>query len=316
MRARDLLFGGVLAGFLGFAAAPASAAILVDQVPQGAFSVKTVPSQDVSGASFDAEAADEFTVPEGQVWTIEAVEGLGFANGGSAGTNTGRVRLYSDGGLAPAAELFNQSGIVLGGGTCTPGAQCDFSAPVSAAPALAPGTYWVSIQSVQGSPGYGWRQAVNPPQFSYGLSAVYRNPGGGYPDSCLTFTALLDCGLVSAGDGRDLYLRIHGKVVDSRFTLGQVTLAGKNLKLPATFPAPGRVSIKGKGIKPAKKSVNGGSTALKVKPKDGVKRKLARGKNAKVRIGVTFTATGGVAVKQTVKVRIISARAGAFRVVG
>lgn len=311
---RGLSFGAVLAGVFGLAVPAAHGALLIDQVPNGSFTVKSAYSIDATNNAADTEAADDFTVPPGQVWTIQQADGFGFAQGN--GANTGRVSLYADGGTAPGTQIFSQSNIALGGpsnGTCA-NAQCDFSAPLSGGPSLKPGTYWVSIQAIQGTPGFGWRQAINPPDFTFGVSAVVRNPGGALYPMCPTYATVLDCGVTTPADGRDLYMRLHGAVIDSRFTLGQVAAAGKNLKLPATFQSAGKATIKGKGIKKSEKSVSGGSTSLKVKLKSGVQKKLARGKNAKVRIDVSFTATGGVATKQSVKVKIVSARLGTFRI--
>ncbi len=298
--------GATVAAFFAIATS-AGAAVLVNQVPNGSFSVQSAFAMNIPANQFDSRAADDFTVPQGQVWTIQALDMFGFAQGTTPNIDAVNVELYATGGSGPAAGLFSQSGISPGRGNCVAG-QCDFTAPLSNAPALPPGQYWISGQAVMDTGQ--WRWAVNPPQFSHGLPAVWENPGDGFGAGCPTYRPLLDCGVITAEAGRDLYLILDGTVIDSRFTLAGFESNGNRISLRANFPAAGSVAVKGKKLKKVTKNVGAGSAKLPIKLTGGAKRKLARGRNVKLAPKITFTATGGVPFALVAKVKVIPARAG------
>lgn len=85
---------------------------------------------------FWSEVADDFTVPTGQGWVVGRVDVAGFDTGVPA--NSVAVHLYADASGVPGTELFQQSAIAPENGP-------DYSIPVSGAPALSPGVYWVSV---------------------------------------------------------------------------------------------------------------------------------------------------------------------------
>jgi hypothetical protein len=63
----------------------------------------------------------------------------------------------------------------------------------------------------------------------------------------------------------------------------------------ATVPGPGRLVLKGSGVKRVSRSAaHAGRVALAVKPSAMTKRKLARRGKAKVAIAVAFTPDGGL----------------------
>jgi hypothetical protein len=90
--------------------------------------------------------------------------------------------------LLPGAQLFQQTGIPVSGGL-------GFSAPISGAPALGPGTYWVSVQT-SGSTQWSWAST----QSAVGNQAVWRNPPNGYSKGCIVYTTLSGCTFAPAAN--------------------------------------------------------------------------------------------------------------------
>ncbi len=254
MRLRVLAGIGAALGALGLGASSASAAILYEQIPNGSFTVKTVPSISGAGANFESRAADDFSVPDGQVWTPNSIDVFGGVyinpNPPPPKTDKGAVSLFANSGTTPGNPLLTQSGITLqNGGTCgAAGSSCDFTVPFSGSPALQPGTYWIGVQGqVAGGPGYGWAWATYPPGSAFGNPAVWQNPTGMFPmhtNSCQSFKTLLDCGWTTASDGKDLIYRLNGDLIDSQFTLGGLEgHSFKSLGIDATFPGGGQAVL-------------------------------------------------------------------------
>jgi len=299
---RGLIVIGVATVALLVASAPAGAIVLVDQFPNGPATVPTVWSLDAPGSDSDSQAADDFSVPEGRSYTPQSIDVVGYAFAGNGQFNA-TVRIYADAG-GPGAELFSQN--VPSGVSCAFHTNCDFTAGVTGAPVLAPGTYWISVQST-GSVGWNW--AVTPAGAPHGAAARWQNPANGSNRNCPTWRTLAECNWTTASDGTDLIYRLNGAVADSRFAFGDFSSKGKKLFLAATFPSAGALALKGKGLKPSTKSVPAGEQKVRLKLKKGVQRKLARGKKAKVRVDATFTATGGPPYTQTATVKLIPGRA-------
>jgi hypothetical protein len=309
--------GGILRGGLAAAAAliascvvaaSAQGAVLFNQVPDGSFSVGTFPSF-ASNAAQSNQAADDFTVPPGQIWVPSSADTFGAIQAGSGGA-TGNAWIYADAGALPGGQLFAQSGGALTGGDCSTSANCDPTFALANAPRLEPGRYWISLQ-IQGA--YAWRWAVTPPELASGSPAVWQNPGDGFGTGCTTYTPLIDCDsfIDPATSGRDMMFRLNGDLIDSRFTVQGFESTGNRIFLRAVFPDPGKAKIKGKKIKKTSKAVNAGSTKLRIKLTKGAKRKLQQGKKVKASANVTFTATGGVPFSLKAKVTIVPVRGAA-----
>ena len=283
---KGLICFGATAGAL---AAPvgAGAVTLVDQFPNGTFTVPTVPSFDVPAAQLDNQAADDFTIPDGLAYVVQSVSVVGKDSLGT-GTDTANVTLYEDVGV-PGQPLFSQAGIPAA--TCSVNNTCNFTATLTGAPLLGPGTYWISVQS---SGPFRWRWAATPPGAPLGAAALWQNPGDGLTTGCNTWRTLLQCTWTAATDGTDLIYRLDGDAFDSRFALGSFSAKGTKLFIAATFPGPGQVALGGKGLKPKTKTVATGERKLKLKLKPSVKHRLNRGRKANVRLDAAFTATGGV----------------------
>jgi hypothetical protein len=284
----------------------ASAVVLVDQFPNGTFTLPFVYSFE-RGDTLDSWAADDFSVPDGRAFGIESIDVVGRALAGF-GPGAARVRIYADAGGSPGAELFSQNVTALNGGTCNGTERCDFGVPLTGAPVLGPGSYWISVQST--GP-YQWAWYVTPPQAPLGASAHWQNPGNLSSRNCLTFQTLAACSWTTASEGTDLIYRLNGTAPDSRFTFGQFSSQGRKLFLEATFAGAGSLKLAGKGVKASTKDVKAGAAKLRIKLKPKVQRKLSRGKKVKVSVKGTFTASGGVPYAQSTSVKLVPARPGA-----
>jgi hypothetical protein len=121
----------------GTSGARAEAAVLYDQM-DAAGSEAMFSNDLVAGSEGnDSKAADDFTVPAGEGWEITQVDVVGAAFG--ALPSTMNVDIYANSGGLPGAALFSARAIPSAG-------QPDYSIPLSGAPQLGPGTYWIAIQ--------------------------------------------------------------------------------------------------------------------------------------------------------------------------
>jgi hypothetical protein len=282
----------------------ATAAVLYDQsadpAPDGAAANRFQPP-----STFDAMLADDFTVPTGQTWRITSVDV--FTSMLLAPLDSGSIFIFADTGGQPGATLFNQNGIA----PFAPGASV--AQPVTGAPSLKPGTYWLSEQPVS-SGSTQWFWATIAPQ--RGAAALWKNPGNGYGSGCTTYKPLSQCGF--APSQVDAKFRLNGDDV-SKFTLGKVkSKRNGTATVEATFLAAGGVQIAGATgksaqtaakkkaslIKTSTVQVAAGLATLKIKPSKKAKQKLKLGKRVKAKVNITFTPAGGAPNTQSVKVTL------------
>jgi hypothetical protein len=299
------------AALAGLALAPsASAVLLYEQVGSGTNDIR---SYDAAGTVNDAQAADDFTVPEGEAWQITAVDAFGGSLPvGGPGTDTANIFLFASGGTHPGNQLFGQSGINVGATATTANQTINFTAPISGAPTLTPGPYWLSIQTA-GPYAWAW-EVLNAP--AQGNPSVWQNPGNGLGTGCSTWAPIASCG-IPASAGPDLFFRLNGTLIDSRFSLGHFKLKRHNrIVLAAHFPGAGTAVVqdaatahrsshaaagkrKRAKIKRVSVAIAGAiSKNLPIKLTRFAKSKLDRKHKLKIKVKVTFTATGGVPFAQ------------------
>jgi hypothetical protein len=101
-------------------------------------------SADYADNDFDSQAADDFTVPAGQSWSVTSV----FAHGGNASSHPApfivpgaNVLIYQDGGTEPGALITSYISVPP---TTSPD---DLTIPLSPTLVLGAGTYWISVQA-------------------------------------------------------------------------------------------------------------------------------------------------------------------------
>jgi subtilisin-like proprotein convertase family protein len=124
--------------------------------------------------AFDCQAADDFTVPAGQTWTITQVNvgGSPFSNPGPAASVN--VTFYNNAGSLPGSVIQTFSNVTTF--TNYP----DFNITLPSSVVLAPGTYWVSIQAnMDFSIGGQWFW-TNFGASNIGNEFAWQNPGGGF----------------------------------------------------------------------------------------------------------------------------------------
>lgn len=151
------------------------AVVLYDQYDN--LSVSTVSSQNFEPGfdNYDAQAADDFVVPSGDVWLVDQVEVSGAyrGNGRTASVN---VFFYASKGAVPGAPVMSDTMLLPSSGLDTG----SFLIPLSHPLALPAGAYWVSVQANEDYAGGGqwfWRNRRDPVVNSF---AAWRNPGGGF----------------------------------------------------------------------------------------------------------------------------------------
>jgi hypothetical protein len=155
-----------------------------------------ITSQDfeVPFSTFDAQAADDFTVPTGQTWNVTQLDVAGAENNPVA---EAEVILYSDaGGPSNILAIRNTHNVIDTSGALT----IHFPAIT-----LSPGTYWVGVTGTldftfHGQWYAGLRDVVN------GSPAEWTNPGNGFNTGCTTFQPILTC----LGATRDIMFDLRG----------------------------------------------------------------------------------------------------------
>jgi len=332
MARRSAVIGIATVGLVLFAAPAAPAVVLYEQMDAG---LSSVASQDFESANDDEDstAADDFTVPSGESWSIDRVDVLGSWFGGTGGPAAiSRVRLYEASGTLPGSPIFTELSSPADGGVSP-----SFSLPVSGAPALPTGHYWVSVQAIMDeNPSGRWLWAGTEVQF--GDPAAWQNPGDGFGKGCTTFMARVDdCGVGVASP--DQTFRLNGTVgspdvpppppepppngggggddggvppqeggPSNDFSFGKVKKNKKRgtAKLTVNVPGGGELELdKTKKVKADDESAeDAGKEKLSIKPKGKAKKKLNTKGKAKVKANVTYTPDGGSPNTEDKKIKL------------
>ena len=171
------------------------------------FGTSSFPSQDFETAldNFDAQGADDFIVPSGEVWSLSEVDVYGDYSSGSAGSESFHVFIYQDAAGLPGPVVYtalNQN--------YTTSNNIDFVVTLTTPALLTEGVYWVSVQArmdYNGNDQWFWKdrtvQNNNP--------AAWQNPGDGFGSGCTTWAQRTSC-LGSAGP--DYVYRLVGEITD------------------------------------------------------------------------------------------------------
>jgi uncharacterized repeat protein (TIGR01451 family) len=186
---------------------------------------------------FDSQLAEDFIVPAGQTWTISQVDVIGEFGGTQPIPSNVNVFLYNstpddpndpfDDQLPIDPPIFQQLNAPATGGP-------NYVIPLSGAPALGPGQYWVSVQQVgafvvpddpndpNDEPEFNdWRWRVLDLQAdSIGSQSALKN----YPPAvdCLTWTSIHGCQDVGT---RNFAFRLHAADPNADLALDKRTKA-------------------------------------------------------------------------------------------
>jgi hypothetical protein len=148
----------------------------------------------------DADGADDFTVPVGSTWNIEAVEVTGSYDFGPGPADSETVTFYRDASGLPGETI--RSFTIIG----TDG-NGSFRMRLPNRVLLGPGTYWVSVViNMSYIPNGEWFWGGQTIQ--HGYPAAWRSPSDGYGTGCVTWHYLEDCGLHV---GPDFAFALYGR---------------------------------------------------------------------------------------------------------
>jgi hypothetical protein len=155
--------------------------------------------------SYDAELADDFTVPDGPIWRVKEIDVTGQYFSGSGPVRSVNVIFYSDKSGVPGKVVheFDNRKVIDNTGS--------FAIALPKAIWMKPGRYWVSVvANMDFTTGgeWGWETQTT----SQGGAALWQNPGGGF-GSCTTWGTTGNC--VSNGAG-DLMFTLRGFLYKSR----------------------------------------------------------------------------------------------------
>jgi hypothetical protein len=206
----------------------AQAEVLFDSTPSVLGVHPTVQDFETALDANDAEAADDFTVPPGQTWTLQRafVDGRQPAPPGPATTNVVNVALFASAGTLPAATPLYSAQLTADAGTVYP----DFDLVLAGAPALQPGTYWLAAQArmnFSSMTNNVWFWGTTPTL--RGNPAAYRNPGDGFGFGCVGFGLMTSC--VASVTNLDLSFRLEGtRVVSATPPRAKKCKKGQKLK--------------------------------------------------------------------------------------
>ncbi len=286
------------------APAAASAATLFDQTDltpsNGRF---TSQDFDFQFNDFDTEIADDFVVPAGQSWQLNAVAAEGtntFDEGPETPPSLARVTIYANSGSgAPAAELFSQDVVA------TPD---NYAFGFTGAPALGFGAYWVSVRAVGGGPTdqWYWRTAAE----TRGREVMFRNPGDGFNVDCTIFKLLRSCITANPtlGDARFSLsgASANATVVKPKAGKPQLNKKKGTAKLPVTVAGPGELTLsESGGIKAQSAAFEiSGKTKLNIVPTGKTARKLKKKGKLELEAELTFTPEAGPASKVSKSVKL------------
>jgi uncharacterized repeat protein (TIGR01451 family) len=148
-RPRRFALGVLLSAVFALAlAGAAQAVVLYEQMAPLEEPASSITSNDFTPASTgqDTQAADDFTVPAGQTWTITLVEVIGAYSTIPPGTTNVHVFIYAnDPDPDPVFDVPLDPPLFQQLNSATTGAP-NYAVALSGAPTLGPGKYWISIQ--------------------------------------------------------------------------------------------------------------------------------------------------------------------------
>lgn len=189
-------------------AASPGASVLVDQLNNpGDWGIVSEKFDPVN-SEWDAEAADDFVIPEGDgAWTIETIDVYGLCRNldfeviDCGNLDSANIRFYRNNGTIPGEEVYSASQEdIIAGGLVQEFVRM-YSVDLTTPAVLPAGRYWVSFQvNMDISAG---DFAVNERTVQSGYSYAFRNPGGAWGTGCTDW-----CG--GGGYDPDLNFRLTG----------------------------------------------------------------------------------------------------------
>lgn len=169
--------------------------------------INSIRSQkfDAANATFDCSAADDFTVPVGQIWEIKNIAADGYIQT-AKNPDSFNVTIYANSGANLPGNIIRQENIQPSAGTQSP------NLSLSTGLLLQPGKYWVSVQAVSDLPGdWFWQTYID--SSTLGSTFAWINPGNGFATSCSPNWGLGSACISSAN--KDLSFTLNGNILSS-----------------------------------------------------------------------------------------------------
>jgi hypothetical protein len=173
----------------------ASAATLYDQLDNEATGSGSGTQSYFYPMGENVQVADDFTVPPGQAWQLSGAQAPG-----PFGTNDFRLTLFADAGGQPGTQIF-QLQATDSNSTGT------YTFPLSGAPQLQAGHYWISIQ-LMNLEIWSWANRT----VLSGSPAMLQNPDGAEFPACTTWKPRTQC-LTSSSSFPDQVFALSGDAV-------------------------------------------------------------------------------------------------------
>lgn len=153
--------------------------------------------------AYDCRAADDFVVPQGEIWVVKRVHVTGtyFASFGPARSES--VVFYRNEGGLPGRVIRAYPELVGVDETGWGWFNIQLPEPLK----LKPGRYWLSVQvnmDFNQSGQWGWESRATP----QGKGAAWVNPGDGYGTGCTAYGREATC--VQAGQGPEHMFALVG----------------------------------------------------------------------------------------------------------
>src|SRR6476620_4918662 len=188
-----------------------AAPILYDQMDNPAPTPPPPPSEGVITSqdyepkfdNYDSFAADDFVVPEGQIWNITEVDVIGESSEPPVPPDSFHVFFYADSGTLPGTLVASRVANPFSG-------FISFLITLTSPVMLGHGTYWVSVQAREdftssGEWFWGNRLVIS------NSGAAWQNPGGGFGANCPTWGRKTTCRPTQ--NGSDQLFRLVGEVL-------------------------------------------------------------------------------------------------------
>jgi hypothetical protein len=182
----------------------------------------------------NADLADDFVVPGGQIWSVQSIDADGAYLNFPGPANSWNVFIYADNAGLPGMLVHSilNTTVTVSGTT--------FTVNLTPAVVLAAGTYWIEIQANMTLSSQQWGWTDRTVQSNQG--AAWQNPGGG-SGFCPTWTRKTTC-FAPPNSGPDQVFRLNGTISgacpDYTFTLGTATFVDgvNHADNPITLPFP------------------------------------------------------------------------------
>lgn len=194
-------------------------AVLYDQMDNGTHFYITSQDYPAAEASFNTQAADDFTVPAGSIWNVDSVAVFGSTNTFTQPTHF-NVYFYQASGILPGVPVYTataQPYVVVHDAPASPVTGV-FTVSLSAPANLGAGTYFVSVQAylVRSSDHEQWFWRDRSVQS--GNKAAWRNPGGGFSSTGCTDWGVRATCTPGQGSDPDQTFRLNGTSITASST--------------------------------------------------------------------------------------------------